>query len=178
MIEKLIKKIIEDAEKKAEGIIRDAEKRLQELYAAEKDRIDREYVDRLRFEKEKIDSGNERRISTFRMDKEKEILAMQNGFIENVMKKMEEMFNSYLRENTGAIIASICEKMKEDDYTVTVPESSIIEIKDAKIKTDANLKNAFVVDAGKWKVVFNWESIKNTMGDTLREKIGGYFTEG
>lgn len=177
MIEKLIKKVVEDAEKKAESIIKKAEEELQELYLAGKEKIDREYEDKLRFEKGKTDRENERRVSGFRMDKGKELLALQNGFIEEVMKRIEERFNDCLNENIRDIIASFCKDIKEKDYVVTVPESSgNLEIKDVKIEKDKNLKNAFVVSSGKWKIVFNWDRIKITMGDTLREKIGRYFT--
>ncbi len=176
MIEKLIEKVVEDAEKKAKDLIRKKEKELQERYSAEKEKIDKEYEDKLQAEKEKIDKEEERKFSSFRMEKEKEMLALQNSFIEKVMKKTEERFNNYLNENIRDIIVSLCKKIKGKGYRVTVPESAgDFDIEGVKVERDKNLKNTFVISAEKWKVVFNWESVKNAMGDSLREKIGRYF---
>jgi vacuolar-type H+-ATPase subunit E/Vma4 len=176
MVEKLIKKVVEDAEKKAEDIIKKAEKELQECYSAEKEKIDKEYEDKLQAEKSKVDKEEERKFSSFRMEKGKEVLALQNTFIDKVMEKIEERFNGYLNKNMKDMIIFLCKGIGEKDFVVRVPESAEnLEIKDIKVEKDRNLKNGFVVSSGKWNLVFDWESVKTTMADRLREKIGGVF---
>jgi len=173
MIEKLIKKVVEDAEKRAEGIIEKAEEELRELFAAEKKKIDREYEEKLRLEKERTDGANERKVAGFRMEREKELLALKNGFIEAVMNKLEERFNASLNEDMRDVVASFCRDINEKNCTVTVPESAgDVVVTGMNTVKDRDLKNAFIVSSGKWKVVFDWDRIKATMGDDLREKIG------
>ncbi len=177
MIDKLIQKVVEDAEKKAEEIIEKARKELRELFAAEKEKIDREYEEKLRSEKERIDRENERKVAGFRMEREKELLALKNSYIEMVMKKLEEKFNASLNEDIWDVVASFCRDMKEKNCRVTVPDSAgDVEIAGIKVVKDRNLKDAFVVSSEKWKIVFNWDRIRTTMGDELKEKIGRYFS--
>lgn len=179
MIDKLIQKVVEDAEKTAREIIEKAEQELHQLFAKEKEKIDKEYEEKLRSEKERIDREYERKISSFRMEKEKELLALRNGFIEEVMKNLEERFNSSLNEDIWDVVASFCRDIKNKNCTVIVPESAgDVEVPGLKIVKDRNLKNGFIVSAERWKVVFNWNRIMSTMGDELREKAGRYFSAG
>ena len=177
MLDKFIKKVIEEAEKKASDIIREAEEELEARYNAEKVTIDKEYELKLQAEKEKIDKEMERGISTFVMEKEKELLALKNKFIDEVLKKIEERFNDYLRENMKEIIISVCRDINEKDYIVKVPADSDVTIEGMKIEKDSSLKDAFVVSSSDWDMVFNWEKIKASMDDVLREKIGKFFSQ-
>jgi vacuolar-type H+-ATPase subunit E/Vma4 len=177
MLEKLIKKVVEDAEKRAEDIIKKAEKELQERYSVEKEKIDKEYEDKLQVEKEKVDKEEEKKFSSFRLEKEKEVLSLQNTFIDTVMKKIEERFNEHINKNMKDIIVFFCKDIEEKNSFVKVPESAEnFEIKDIKVEKDKSLKNGFIISSGKWKIVFNWDRVKAAMADRLREKIGGVFT--
>jgi len=172
MLEKLIKKVIEEAEKKASDIVREAEEELEARYSAEKVAIDKEYELKLQAEKEKIDREAERSISAFVMEKEKELLALKNNFIDEVLKKTEERFNEYLKENMKEIIISVCRDISEKDYIVKIPADTDITIEGMKIERDSSLKDAFIISSSNWDMVFNWEKIKASMEDILREKIG------
>ncbi|MCM8761997.1 MAG: hypothetical protein NC929_01585 [Candidatus Omnitrophica bacterium] len=178
MLDKLIKKVIEDAEKKAADIIREAKEELEERYAAEKNIIDKEYELKLQVEKEKMERENERKISAFVMDKEKELLALRNSFIDEVLKKVEDRFNEYLNRNMEEIIKSFCKEIKEDDYKVRIPADKDIHIDGVfKIERDDSIKNGFVIFSSKWEVVFNWESVEKSIEDILREKAGKFFLQ-
>ena len=125
-----------------------------------------------------IDGDNERKLSNFRLDREKKLLALKNQFISEAMKKTEEKFNEYLNGNMKEIIVSLCKDMKEKDFKVKVPVSAgKLEIKDIKTEEDATLENAFVIESGKWKVLFGWSGIRTTMEDLLKEKTGRFFTD-
>ncbi|MDD3726614.1 MAG: hypothetical protein PHI44_05405 [Candidatus Ratteibacteria bacterium] len=179
MLDKLIKKVVEDAEKKAEGLIEEAEKELEAMYLAEKMAIEKEYEEKLQTEKNRIDRNAERKISAFVMEKEKELLALKNGLIDEVMKKLEERFNEYLKENMKGLITSICKDIdKEKEYVVKIPAEADIYVDGIKIEKDNKLKNAFVIVAPEWDIVFNWESIKASIGDTLREKAASLLSQG
>ncbi|MBN1444962.1 MAG: hypothetical protein JW957_02495 [Candidatus Omnitrophica bacterium] len=175
-MDKLIKKVIEDAEKKAEGIIGKAKETLNEKFAAEKENIEKEYEGKLRDAKNRIDKESEIRLSRFRMDKEKELLALKNSFIEEVLKVEEKKFNEYLNKNMKDIIVSACRELGGKNYTVKIPESAedMAEIKDVKIEKDKTLRDAFIISAEKWSIVFNWEHIRVMMEDELKEKAGKY----
>lgn len=176
MIEKLIKKVVEDAEEKAQEIIEKAENECLELFALEKKAIEREYGDRLRLEKERIDGENARKIAGFRMESEKELLALKNSFIEEVMKKLEKRFYASLNEDIWDIVASFCREIKEKNCRVTVPESAgDVEISGVKVIKDRDLKDAFIVSTEKWKIAFTWDRIRDVLGDELRENIGRQF---
>jgi len=174
MLDKLIKKVIEDAEKKASDIVREAEKELEARYSAEKVAIDKEYELKLQAEKEKIDREAERSISAFVMEKEKELLSLKNNFIDEVLKKTEERFNEYLKENMKDIIISVSRDIKEKDYIVKVPADTDITIEGMKIEKDSSLKDAFIISSSNWEMVFNWEKIRVSMDDVLREKLGKF----
>jgi len=178
MLEKLIKKVIEEAEKKASDIVREAEEELEARYSAEKVAIDKEYELKLQAEKEKIDREAERSISAFVMEKEKELLALKNNFIDEVLKKIEKKFNEYLKENMKEIIISVCRDISEKDYIVKIPADIDITIEGMKIEKDSSLKDAFIISSSNWDMVFNWEKIKASMEDVLREKIGKFLLTG
>jgi|GEM_PF-961672 len=176
MIDKLIRKVIEDAKKEAEDTVLKAKEETGEKFRAEKEKIEREYDRKLAAAKERIDRESERKLSGFRMDKEKEILALQNSFIEEVLKIEEEKFREYLNRNMKNIIASLCRDTGKNNLVVRVPESAgeMTGMKDVKIERDRRLKDSFVIAAGKWKVVFDWERVRMTMEEDLRKKIGEY----
>lgn len=171
MLDKLIKKVIDDAEKKAKDIIEKAEMELEERYLTESRVIEKEYEEKIWREKDEIDREVERSISAFVMEKEKEILALKNSFIDEVLKKTEERFNEFLRENMKEIIKSLIKDIKENDYVVRIPQDADVNIEGVKIEKDNNLKNGFVVVSSGWDIVFNWESIMTTLEETLRSKI-------
>lgn len=173
-MDKLIKKVIEDAEKKAEGIIGKAKQTLDEKLTAEKEKIESEYEEKLLDAKNKIDKESEIKLSRFRMDKEKKFLVLKNSFIEEVFKAEEKKFNEYLNKNMKDIIISACRDLGGKNYTVKIPESAgdMSEIKDVKIEKDKTLRDAFVISAERWSIVFNWEHIRVMMEDELKEKAG------
>ncbi|MCM8778081.1 MAG: hypothetical protein NC905_07495 [Candidatus Omnitrophica bacterium] len=178
MLDKLIKKVIEDAEKKADDIIREAKKELEEKYTAEKKLIDKEYELKLQVKKEEVDKEKEREILNFIMEKEKELLALKNSFIDEVLKMVENRFNEYLNRNMEEIIKSFCKEIKEDDYKVRIPADKDIHIDGVfKIERDDSIKNGFVIFSSKWEVVFNWESVEKSIEDILREKAGKFFLQ-
>ncbi len=175
-MDKLIKKVIEDAEKKAKGIIGKAKETLNEKFTAEKEKIEKEYEVKLFSAKARIDRENEIKFSRFRMEKEQELLALKNSFIEEVLKAQERKFNEYLNKNMKDIIISACRDLGGKNYTVKIPESAgdMAEIKDVKMEKDKMLRDAFVISAEKWSIVFNWEHIRVMMEDELKEKAGKY----
>jgi len=175
-MDKLIKKVIEDAEKKAEWIIGKAKETLNEKFAVEKEKIEKEYERKLLDAKNKIDKEREIKLSRFRMEKEQELLALKNSFIEEVLKAEEKKFNEYLNKNMKDIIISACRDLGGKNCVVKIPESAgdMPEIKNVRIEKDKTLRDAFVISCEKWSIVFNWESVKAAMADELREKAGRY----
>ena len=177
MLDKLIKKVIEDAEKKADDIVREAEKELEERYTAERSVIDKEYELKLQVEKEKIDREKERKIDSFIMGREKELLALRNTFIDEVLKRVQGKFNDYVNKNMKEIVNSFCKDIKEKDYKVRVPADADVHIEGVKVEKDTSIKDGFIIFSSKWEVIFNWESVKKSIEEKLREKAGKLFLQ-
>lgn len=170
MLDKLIKKVIKDAEKKASSIIEDAERDLEVRYQAERTAIEKKYKEKLREEKTNIDREMELSISSFIMEREKELLALQNSFIDEILQKVEERFNDYLNKKMKELIIYACRNIKEKEYVVQVPTEADIDIEGIKIEKNIKLKAAFIIVSPRWEIVFDWKSINASIGDILREK--------
>jgi vacuolar-type H+-ATPase subunit E/Vma4 len=165
MVDKLIEKVIEDAEKKKEDILQKAREELQKRWDAEKEKINQEFEKKLLAEKEEIDKTAEMEIVSVRMDAEKKLLAVKNSLIEEVEKKIGKQFNNYLNENMKDIISLVKKQLGSEEINIKVPEG-----KDGGQK-DESLKNAFKIEGEKWEIVFGWEQIKSTMTEELKQKI-------
>ena len=92
------------------------------------------------------------------------------------MKRIEGKFTLYLNEKTGEAINSVCSEMKEDDYIVKIQEAAgNIKVAGIKIEKSQSVENSFRVEGKNWSVVFNWDSVKVAIGDTLKERIAVLF---
>lgn len=170
MLDKLIKKVIKDAENKASDIIENAEKDLEAKYLTESMVIEKEYKEKLQKEKNKTDREMELQISSFVMERERELLALKNSFIDEVLNKVEERFKDYLNKRMEELIVFVCNEIKEKEYIVQVPTEADIDIEGIKIEKNIKLKAAFIIVSPRWEIVFDWKSINASIGDILREK--------
>ncbi|HNS33051.1 MAG TPA: hypothetical protein PKN36_08780 [bacterium] len=174
MVKNLVDKIILDARGKAQDSLKKAEARLEETFLQKKGIIAKEYEEKLDAARKKIDSDMERKLSNFRMEREKEILELQNRLIEEVRKKIEEKFNLNLRDNMNEIIKGLAGEIKGKEYSIKVPETAEVEIENVRVEKDAGLKDAFLLEGAKWKLLFNWERFSSAVSGYIREKAGEY----
>ncbi|MCX8082347.1 MAG: hypothetical protein N3D17_02965 [bacterium] len=177
MLDKLIKKVIEDAENKALNIIEEAEKEIDERYKAEKESIEKEYEIKIKKYQEEVDREMERKITAFVMEKDKELLAIKNSFIDEVLKNVEDKFNDYLMKNMKDVIVSVCKDIKEKEYVIKVPAGADIKIDGVKIEKDSSLNNTFIIVSDNWDIVFNWDNVKSSIEDNLRERISSLLSQ-
>jgi V/A-type H+-transporting ATPase subunit E len=169
MVEKLIDKLIEEAKKKAEEILKKGKKEFEEKLRIEKEKLDNEFEEKLKFEKKKIDSEIEKEIINFRIEKEKEILAIKNKIIDEVIEKVKNKFNLFLNENMEQVIEKVLTNLNEKDIEIFVPEGQKINLK-YKVINDKNLKNSFKIKSKLWEIEFSWESIKTIFEGFIKEE--------
>ncbi|MCM8785465.1 MAG: hypothetical protein NC827_06220 [Candidatus Omnitrophica bacterium] len=169
MVEKLIKKIIEEAEKKAEIILEQGKKEFEKKLKIEKEKLEKEFEEKLQKEKDKINLEIEREIISFKIEKEKEVLSIKNKIIEDMIEKIKERFNKFLNENMEAIIENLLSNLSEKDVEIFVPEGKKINQK-CKVINDKNLKNSFIIKSKLWEIEFSWENIKNIFEPFIKER--------
>ncbi|MCM8766524.1 MAG: hypothetical protein NC816_01275 [Candidatus Omnitrophica bacterium] len=169
MVEKLIKKLIEEAEKKAEVILEQGRKDFEKKLNLEREKIEREFEEKFQNQKNKIDLEIEREIISFKIEKEKEILLIKNRIIEDVVEKIEEKFNQFLNENMEVIIEKVLSNLNEKEVEIFVPEGKKIDQK-YKVITDKNLKNSFKIKSKLWEIEFSWASIKNIFEPFIKQQ--------
>ena len=150
MVEKLISKLIEEAKGKAEEIFEKGKKEFEEKFKIEKEKLDIEFEEKLKLEKKKIDSEIERGIINFKIEKEKEILAIKNKIIDEVIEK-------------------VLSNLNEKDVEIFVPEGQKINLK-YKVVNDKNLKNSFRIKSKLWEIEFSWDSIKTIFEGFIKEE--------
>ncbi|MGB9677667.1 MAG: hypothetical protein ACPLZ9_03525 [Candidatus Ratteibacteria bacterium] len=169
MVEKLINKLIQEAKKKAEEIIEKGKKEFGDKLKIEKERLESEFEKQLNIEKKKIDSEIEREIILFKIEKEKEILAIKNEIINEVLEKVSEKFNVFLNENMEEIIKKILNNLKEEDIEIFIPEGKKINL-NYKVISDKNLENSFRIKSKKWEIEFSWESLGKIFEEFIKEE--------
>jgi V/A-type H+-transporting ATPase subunit E len=169
MVEKLISKLIEEAKGKAEEIFEKGKKEFEEKFKIEKEKLDIEFEEKLKLEKKKIDSEIERGIINFKIEKEKEILAIKNKIIDEVIEKIKDRFNLFLNENMEEVIEKILSNLNEKDVEIFVPEGQKINLK-YKVVNDKNLKNSFRIKSKLWEIEFSWDSIKTIFEGFIKEE--------
>ena len=79
-------------------------KKLEELFLDKEKDILRQFEEKLEAAKKSIDREKERELSNFRMEKEKELLELQNRMLEQVYGNLREKFVLFLRENLPDIV--------------------------------------------------------------------------
>ena len=178
MVKNLTDKIIRDARDRAEKFVKEAEEKLEKMLYDREKIISKEYAEKLAEAEKSADREAEKEISNFRLEKGKEILERKNRLIKEVMEKLEEKFNLYLKDNMEGIIAGLAKEINEEDYTVKVPETSgDISIKGVRVEKDGKLKNAFIFEGKSWSLLFNWERFSGAVSGYVREKAGRYLFE-
>ena len=174
MVEKLIEKVIKDAEEKKERIIKEAENKLADLWAKEKEKIENEFKERIETEKRKIRKYIETEIGSFKLDKEKEILYLKNNIIEEILKKIEIKFNKFLEENIESIVKNIFEKIEDGEYNLKIPNSYNFVIDNPSKKINiikSDIENSFIIEGKNWDITFNWNNVKVVFQNELIEEI-------
>lgn len=160
MVEKLIKKIIEDAEKKKEEIIKEAKEKAEKLWEERKKKIDEEFEKKISEEKERIKSEIFSDITNFRLEKKKEFLSAKNQIIEKVMEKIEKKFKDYLSENFQKIVENIIKMAGDEEFLIKIPEDMDLKVEKGKIVKEKGIVNGFIIESKNWDIKFDWENIK------------------
>ena len=173
MVNRLTEKIILDSETKSEERIRIAFEKLEKTLLERKDLIIKEFEVKLLSAKENIDKENEIEVGLFRLEKEKEMLLLQNVLIKEVMDGLKKKFNLFIKENIASIITGLLKDVEEKNLVIKVPEASAdINIEGVKIVKDANITDSFLLEGKNWKLLFNWERFSQSIEGYIREKIG------
>lgn len=170
-MEKLIKKIIEEAEEKSRKIIEEANNHLESEWKKKKKEIDLEYEKKIELMKKNIDREISNDIVNFKLEKQKDILAAKNELIRECEEKIKGKFNQYLNENMQQIIKSILSKTDEKDLKIFIPEDKELKVDGYTVEKKKDIKDKFQMEGKKWSIEFSWDIIKNLAGQELRKNI-------
>jgi len=175
MVKHLLDRIIVDAGNKAGEAVKNAGSRLEKEFLEKKEIIAKEFEEKLDVAKKRIDREKEREISNFRMEKEKEFLELQNKFIAEVIARIKEKFDLFLKNNMKDIIAGFTQENREKECFVKVPETAgDMKIEGVTIEKDPGLGDAFLLEGKNWKLLFNWERFSSAIYWHIKEKTGRY----
>ena len=171
MVEKLIKKIIQDAEKKKEQIIKEAEERAEKLWEEKKKKIEEDFEKRLMEEKDRIKREILSEIINFRLEKRKEFLSVKNEIIKKVMEKIEKKFKDYLSADFQKIVENVIKRIKTEEFLIRIPQNIDLKVERGKVVKDKDLADGFIIEGKKWDIKFNWEGIKLNFEKELISEI-------
>ena len=176
MVHKLIEKVLEEAQGKGENILEDARKKLEGLWAEKERCIEKEYEEKLKDAQAGIENKLNAELVNYRLEKEKELLAAKNGFIEDVFAKAKERFDRYLSEHFDEVVKSALDDLDFDTCTVRIPQDAGFRA-DAKysgkitVEKDPDRKNSFLLQTDNWEFDFSWDSLELTFRDEVVQII-------
>lgn len=173
-MDKLISKVIKDAEERAEEIAREAEEELEEKLAAKKKEVEEDFDMKLKAAKSLIEKNSLMEIANKRLTHEKELLAIKNSYVENVLEKLESNFGKFLTDDMEQVLSTFTGEIGDMEYTVTIPDNDKIEIDETRFKKiirDKSIQNGIKIETADWDLFFNWQKVEDVIGEELRKLV-------
>lgn len=176
MVEKLINKIIREAEEKGRSIVEEAGQKLQAAWAKEQARLKEAYQARLEQEKQELQRRTEIETTNVRLQNEQAVLAAKNRYLEEIWKTLEGKFDDFVERHFPSLLQDAVQGLENGSYTVRIPARLDFAWKDStskkvKVVKDEAVRNGFVIESGPWVLRFNWENIRQVLFSELVEEI-------
>jgi len=172
MLDKLINRVLKEAEKEEARIIAEAESQTTSLWEKEKQQIETEFQNRLQKEKEKVQQRIQEKLSREKLARQKEILKERNRCLEEVLQEVKKNFLAWLEKEEVTFLLRMLKNLDEKNLTVYVPAEKKKKFQEmlpesVSVIGKEKIKEGFVIEGPDWDIVFDWEFVKRKIQSRL-----------
>ncbi|HOJ40703.1 MAG TPA: hypothetical protein PKX93_04810 [bacterium] len=176
MLDKLLARVMEEAEKQSQQILSAAREEAARLLQKKQEEIEEEFRHRLHQEKELLAERYRERLARLKLSGQQEILREKNRCLGEVLEEVKTLFLSWMEEKGPEYLGKLLRQLKgkEESYTVYVPagkESRYAVSLPAGVKLvgQSGLNDGFLVAGPDFNLSLNWERVKDHFYQDLIE---------